>query len=73
MIVDTDNITGKGFFHILAVLSHEYSGIGKSNLFSDPVVEYLHSPAEFSGADPDKSDSVPVGRVHVGLDFEGKS
>ena len=73
MIVYADNVPGKGLFHVFPVLGHEYGGIGKSDLFADPVVKYLHSAAELSGADPDKRDPVPMCRVHVGLDFKSKT
>ena len=72
VVVNADNVSGKRLFHIPAVLCHEDGGICQGDLFADPVVDDLHSPAEFSRTYPDKRNAVPVGRVHIGLYFKGK-
>ena len=57
----------------LAVAGHQLLGLGQA---LDPAgldVAYFHAGVIFTGTDPHKGDSVPVGLVHVGLDLEDKS
>ncbi len=63
----------EGLLDILAVTGHEHGRIGQGDALADAVVDDLHTALEPARADPDKSDPIPVGRVHIGLDFERKT
>ena len=67
-----DNIAGICLLHDFPVLGHELLGLGQTDLLSSLHMVYLHPCLELAGADAHKSNSVPVGFVHVGLDFKYK-
>ncbi len=73
VVVNADNVPGKGFFHIFPFPGHKNGGVGQSDLFSGTVVDHFHTSVKFAGAYPYKRDAVPVGRIHVGLDFKSKT
>ena len=73
VVMDTDDVSGKGFFYIGPVLGHENDGIVQGDFLSGTVVKHLHASYESPRTDADKRDAVPMGWVHIGLDFKGKS
>ena len=48
-------------------------GIGNGDFLADAVMNDLHAPFECSGTNPQKCDAVPMGHVHIGLNFKNKS
>jgi hypothetical protein len=73
VVVYADDVAGVGFLNIFPGLGHEYGGIGNGNFLADAVVNDLHPPFEYSGTNPQKGDAVPMGHVHIGLNFKDKS
>jgi len=71
--VDADDVARPGFLDVGAVLGHEDGGVGDLDFASQAHVADLHATGELAGADAEECNAVPVGRVHVCLDLEGKA
>ena len=69
-IEDADDIPGVGLFDDFALLGHQLLGLGEAHFLIALDVEILLIPLELAGADSHKGQPVPVGLVHIGLDFE---
>ena len=61
---------GIGFFDNIAVLRQELLRLRQLNIFAKPNMLDGHAPLEFTGNDPQESNAVAVGRVHIRLNFE---
>ena len=66
----TDDVSGIGLLNDLPLGGHELLGTGEAELFLALDVVDLLLRVKPAGADPEKGDSVPVGFIHVGLNFE---
>src|SRR6185369_10593203 len=73
VVVDADDVAGECFLHVGAVLGHEDSGVCDLHVSAEAQMAHLHTAGEFSRADPEEGDPVPVGRVHVRLDLEAEA
>ncbi len=73
VVINSDNIAGKGLFNVLSLLCHKDRGICKRDFLIYPVVHHFHPACEFAGTDPDKCYPVPVCGIHVCLNFKGKT
>ena len=67
-----DNITGIGLVHNLSLSGHHGLGLRQAHFFARLHMVILCLSLKFSGADAHKGQAVPVGLIHVGLDFEHK-
>ena len=67
-----DDISRVGFVHDLSLLGHHLLGLGKLYLFSALHMVNFHALFKFAGTDSHESNTVPMGAVHVGLDFENE-
>ena len=65
-----DDVPGVGLLHDFPLGCHELLRLAQSHFFITLDVENLGLPLVFAGADPQESQPVPVGLVHVGLDLE---
>ena len=69
-VKNTDNVTGKGLVDYGALLCHKLLGLGKAQALATLHMEILLIPFKAAGADAHEGDTVTVGLVHVGLNFE---
>ena len=65
-----DDVPGVGLVHNLPLRRHHLLGLGEAHFLAGLDVEVLRVPLEAAGADAHKGQTVPVGLVHVGLNFE---
>ena len=72
-VKQTQNIPGVGFFHNFPVLSHHLLRLGKLHLFVALDMVHLHALFKPAGTNPHKSHPVPVGLIHIGLDFKDET
>ena len=68
----TDDVPGVGLLDDFPALGHQLLGLGKLHLPPALDVLHLHALLKLAAANADESNSVPVGLVHVGLDFKHK-
>ncbi len=73
VIMNADDIARICLFDIRAVLRHKNCGIGERHFLADTVMNNAHAALKLSRADPHKSNTVAVRRIHVGLDFKNKA
>ena len=67
-----DDVPGVGLLDDFPALGHQLLGLGKLHLPPALDVLHLHALLKLAAANADESNSVPVGLVHVGLDFKHK-
>ena len=65
-----DDVAGVGLLHDFALCRHHGLGLTEPQFFAGLDVVILRVPLELAGADSHKRQPVPVGLVHVGLNFE---
>ena len=71
-IKDADNVTGVSLFHDLPLFRHHLLRLRQPDIpFALDMINF-HTGVEFSGHDPHKCDSVPVGLIHICLNFKNK-
>ena len=70
VIMNADDVAGKRFLNVAAILGHEHRGLVDLDILAQAVMANPDAGGEFTGADSEKGDPVPVGRVHVGLDLK---
>ena len=68
----TDDIPCIGLLHDFAVLGHQLLGLGQADFLAALDMVDLHSCLKPAGADTHERNPVPVGLVHIGLDFKHK-
>lgn len=71
-IEDANDITRIGCFYGCPFLCHELLGLGKLNWMIALEVPDGHALLKFAGANAHKTDTVAMGRIHVGLDFKNE-
>ncbi len=67
------NISWISLIHDLPVLGQELLWLGQLDGLATATVVYTHAPLKLAGANTDKGQPVPMGRVHVSLNLENKS
>ena len=73
MVVQTDDVTGPGFFQVLALGGKEGQGIGNAQFLAGSDMEEFHALFIVAGADTHEGNAVAVLGVHVRLDLEHKT
>ena len=73
MVVQADDVAGERLLGTLAVRRHEGQRVGDADLLAEAHVPEAHAARVAARADPHEGDTVPVGRVHVGLDLEDEA
>src|SRR5690606_27569182 len=73
VVVQTDDVTGERLFCVLPIPSHKRQRIRKTHVFRDTNVTGFHALVVAAGHNSDKSNPVPVLRIHICLDFEDKA
>lgn len=70
VVVQADDVTGKGFFQLLAFRGEERQGVTDAYVLAGAHVAHLHAFFVFARADAHEGDAVAVLGVHVRLDLE---
>ena len=65
-----DNVAGVGLFHNFPLGGHHLLRLAQPQLLAGLHMVIFGVPLELAGANPHEGQPVPVGLVHVGLNFE---
>src|SRR5690554_1703906 len=70
--MQANDVTGKSFFRMFTVTSHESERIGEPNILTDTDVPSLHALIVTARHDPQERNTVPVLWIHVCLNLENE-
>ncbi len=70
MIVQADDVTGKGLFGLRPVSRHERQGVGDADFLRQPRVIHAHASLVSPGTQAQEGNSIAMTGIHVRLDLE---
>ena len=72
-IKQTDDIAGVGVLDALPLVGHELLGLLHLHFLIGAGMPHRHALVEHAGNHPQEGQPIPVGGVHIGLDFENEA